>query len=735
MMSSFVNQGLLWGLLILAAPILIHLINLMRHRRVQWAAMEFLLASRRKNSTWVRLKELLLLLLRLAAVAAVVLILAQPLLRKNWGRLFGEVKTHQVVLLDDSFSMSDRWASTSAFDEAKRLIGRLADQAARQPSPQTFTLLRYSRAAHGAAGTQFDLLQKRVDNRFQEELDATLRSLEPSQESVTAEPPLEAVEQWLPEAAGEDVILYVLSDFRARDWQEPGPVADSLSRLAKSTAQLYLTSCVDTARANLAISRLAPLGGTRAAGVPVSLEVTVHNFGVAPVENVSVLLSDDGRERPAVAIDQIGAGQSETRRFEVFFATAGTHQVTARLAGDAVAVDNARYCLVELPVAVPVLIVDADPQARSARFLNTVFQPGGSARTGLQPQIERPDFLNNHPLGKFHAIYLADIDRLDPPAVTALEKYAHDGGGVMFFLGERTQPKFYNERLYREGEGLFPVPLVRETQLLVDRLEKGADIEPLADGVLKIFAGERNSYLAGVTVERYLSVPKDWNPAADSETQVLARLRNGAPLAVEHKFGKGRVVAMLTTAAPVWNNWGRNPSFVVALLELQSHLAQADTAHDSRLVGTPLSLDLEAAFYQPRVSFLPPGAGEAAPVTVDAAASAQGLTVSLPDTAQSGVYEVRLSTTDNQEESRRFAFNVESDEGDLTIVDREQLAARLPDVRYEYRTAADFQVAARELAGSNLSDWLLYVLIGILVGEQLLAYSASYHPRAKEGPR
>ena len=34
------------------------------------------------------------------------------------------------------------------------------------------------------------------------------------------------------------------------------------------------------------------------------------------------------------------------------------------------------------------------------------------------------------------------------------------------------------------------------------------------------------------------------------------------PLVVERRFGKGRVVAFLTTAAPTWNNWARvNPSF------------------------------------------------------------------------------------------------------------------------------------------------------------------------------
>jgi hypothetical protein len=35
--------------------------------------------------------------------------------------------------------------------------------------------------------------------------------------------------------------------------------------------------------------------------------------------------------------------------------------------------------------------------------------------------------------------------------------------------------------------------------------------------------------------------------------------------------------------------------------------------------------------------------------------------------------------------------------------------------------------SSQELAGTNLTDWVLYVLIAILIGEQALAYVASYH--------
>ena len=78
-----------WGLPLVAAPVLIHLINLLRHRRVPWAAMELLLASQKKYKTRILLKQLLLLALRTAAVAGIVLALAQPRWRSALGSLFG----------------------------------------------------------------------------------------------------------------------------------------------------------------------------------------------------------------------------------------------------------------------------------------------------------------------------------------------------------------------------------------------------------------------------------------------------------------------------------------------------------------------------------------------------------------------------------------------------------------------------------------------------------------------
>ena len=161
---------------VVALPILIHLINLMRHRRIEWAAMEFLLVSQKRNSTWVLLKQLLLLLRAHGGHrggGADGHAADHP---KQARRLFGGKKLHHIVLLDDSFSMSDHWADTTAFDEAKQLIARFGKQASEQPTRQQFTLLRFSQAARPSRGTQADLTRRKYRKRRNSPRSSTKRS-------------------------------------------------------------------------------------------------------------------------------------------------------------------------------------------------------------------------------------------------------------------------------------------------------------------------------------------------------------------------------------------------------------------------------------------------------------------------------------------------------------------------------------------------------------------------------
>src|SRR6185436_18989178 len=107
---QFLNPGLVsFGIIaaLIALPIIIHLINLMRYRRVKWAAMEFLLAAHKKSSTWILLKQLLLLLCRIAALLALLMVLAQMLYQADLSTIISGQTTHHWVAIDDTYSMND----------------------------------------------------------------------------------------------------------------------------------------------------------------------------------------------------------------------------------------------------------------------------------------------------------------------------------------------------------------------------------------------------------------------------------------------------------------------------------------------------------------------------------------------------------------------------------------------------------------------------------------------------
>src|SRR5262245_52648112 len=162
------------GLPLIAVPLVIHLINLRRQQRIRWAAMQFLLESQRRNRRWILLKQLLLLATRMALVGLIVLMLAHLIVRNEWLQLLGGGTTHHLVLLDDSYSMSDRWDNTSAIAEGKRAVQAIVDQAYRQSAVQKITLLRFSEAARLSAGAQPKVFGERINDAFRSRLESLL---------------------------------------------------------------------------------------------------------------------------------------------------------------------------------------------------------------------------------------------------------------------------------------------------------------------------------------------------------------------------------------------------------------------------------------------------------------------------------------------------------------------------------------------------------------------------------
>jgi len=108
---TFLQPLLLLALPLAALPVIIHLIHLYRRRQVKWAAMMFLLAAQRMNKGLSRLRQVLILALRVLAVAAIIMFVARPL-SGGWLGLTGGAPDTVIVLLDRSASMEQKNVAT-----------------------------------------------------------------------------------------------------------------------------------------------------------------------------------------------------------------------------------------------------------------------------------------------------------------------------------------------------------------------------------------------------------------------------------------------------------------------------------------------------------------------------------------------------------------------------------------------------------------------------------------------
>src|SRR3954463_4775775 len=120
-MLTFLNPLLIWGTLLGVIPVVIHLLNRRRFRRVDWAPMRYLKLTVRRNRRRIQIEQLLLLLLRVALPVLLFVFLARPLVNptglERW--FGGGGRVSHVVLVDDSLSMAYASGGPPAFHRAR----------------------------------------------------------------------------------------------------------------------------------------------------------------------------------------------------------------------------------------------------------------------------------------------------------------------------------------------------------------------------------------------------------------------------------------------------------------------------------------------------------------------------------------------------------------------------------------------------------------------------------------
>ena len=199
---TFLQPWLLLALPIVALPVIIHLVNQWRFQSVEWAAMRFLLAAKALSRGYSRLRQWLILALRMLAVAAAVFAVSRPLSR-GWLASLGGDSAAAIVLLDRSPSMAQ---ATVAGGESKLATARRQVVAALETLGTKRVILIDS-----VTGAPLELASPRAL--------AALSETEPAAAAADVPKMLQAASAHLRADSSAAGSIWICSDQRANDWK------------------------------------------------------------------------------------------------------------------------------------------------------------------------------------------------------------------------------------------------------------------------------------------------------------------------------------------------------------------------------------------------------------------------------------------------------------------------------------------------------------------------------------
>ena len=733
-----VNTALLWGTLLIASPIIIHLLSKRRFRIVDWAAMEFLLDAERRNRRRIRLEHLILLLLRCLAVILLALLVARPFLRRTGlaARAVQGARFERIIVLDDSPSMAARLGSKTVFDEARRLLIEFVRQTARERPGDTLTLVVTSQPERPVLNGQYLTADK---------LEGTVRAiegLEVSDKPASFDTALLALDEMLSGPHGSlNRVVTIFSDLRRRDWiqarsqggaasqaDRTGGIAGALERISEKADGVALVDLGGDWAPNLAISELSVQEKELVADVPARFEVVVTNHGETDASDVAVTFTGGDAVPLRRTLDLVKAGERAAVPFTFTFQEPGSVPVQADIAADALPRDNTRYFAARVRKGIHILLVDGEPSAEYGRtetfYLRRALAPPGESLSGNVVEVVTENQFEGMPLEHFQVIFLANLYRLTEDRIEAVGRWVRAGGGLVFFLGDQVDEALYNEKLYAGGTGLFPLELsaLRGNEAAREwvHFSQGSVNHP----VLRVFEGAQNPFLRRVKFFRWWEGALSKEALASGTAHVVATYDDpgASPAIVEKKIGDGRVLAVTTTADAEWTSWPADPSYLVTILEMARYVTRA-TAGDAAVgVGLPIRTSLDPARFTSEVAVEPPGADEPTEVLATTTDDGKQMLLRVDDTSRRGMYRLTLKRHDESTETLHYAVNVDPAEGKLRPADREELSRLLGETEVAVVNAADF--LARDVSGAKLEIWraLLVALVLALCVEQALAW-------------
>jgi hypothetical protein len=578
---GFLNSIFLIGLTAAAIPVIIHLLNRRRVRKIKFSSLAFLSEIARRRMRNISLRRLLILVLRTLAVVFIVIAFARPTLRGGAFLLAGKAPKNVVICLDASFSMGVDLEKGTAFTAAKDIAKAVVDEAGRQDA------LNLVLFADGASTP----LDRGVRNKSLAK--SAIDGAKLTAETTSIQRAIDAAYDIIDHSDLSGGEIYVISDFRFN--------ADSTltgQRKDRRDVRVFFVPVYEDEVDNVSIDRvLVPRKLLRSGEViRVAVDVTNHS----PQSPVSFPLElVVGGNRKAEKVIDLAPSASGTVTFPISFTDWGTYQCRASKSHDRLAVDDDRYFLLEVSKSVPVTLVrgmkrlDEGVERASALdeaghagyfYLEKALNPRGTAEGEFTVTTIDENALTAASLPARGVVVWTDPQQMESKRFNLLERYVTRGGALMVFLGNS------DRRLWQDSRFLELVGMRAATER-THQSRTGYTSFQKGHPVFSLFNEEELEMLARTRVRRYIAAR---GVAPDS---VLAYVGGGDPALWECSRGKGKILVFAATPDLRDSDIPLSPMFLPLVHTSVSYLASAGGAqrHRDNRVGRQLVFDAPAA--------------------------------------------------------------------------------------------------------------------------------------------
>jgi hypothetical protein len=728
---SFLTPALLGGAALMAVPLVLHLA--MRRRPVPhvFPALRLLQQRAVANRRRLRLRHLLLLAVRMAALVLLATALARPVLKGAGWLADTEAPVAAAFVFDTAPRMGLREGNRTRLEQAMALarvvFGRLpggsavavidtsGEPAAFAPAPAAAE----ARIGRLAVGTPAQSLPAAI---------AAGRRLLAGAEQPRRE-------------------LYVFTDCSRGAW-ERGTAAAAEGAAADDARVLFIDVAAAEPR-DFAIESLALASDQVAAGTSVGISAALARTGPDEARSVAVeILMPDGRyARRAIKPVEWRAAGTPTVDFDIPGLDPGTRQGRVVIDGsDDLAADDVRSFTVVVGAPAGLVVAAPAPADRTALFLAQALAPAALARAGqarFALGVVPHEALDTADWETARGIVLLDPPPLEPRTWEALGRWVAGGRGLVVWLGPRARSaESFNSPAARAvlGGGIVRVwrTPAGENYLAPDALDhpllgafrRVGDAVPWQD-----FPVLRHWEFTPDTPADPAAAPASAAEAAGTTTAVVT-FRNGLPAILERRLGRGTVVIATTSVSQAaddpeaWNTLatGFEPwPFVILANEMVLHAI--DTPADRNILAGASAV-VPLGRRDVATAFVRTPNGDDFPAVVDR----QRGTVTVTATAEPGNYGVQVGGRDGGV-ATGFSVNLDPSATDFRRLDPESLAAALgPGARLARTEEELVRDVALDRIGSELFGWVI-LLAALAMAADWIVANRFYAPRDEASGR